>query len=254
MLFFFLWFLFLLLFHTVDHMGYVYFIQTTLSKRQGFGHWREVLYMSEVSSYGFPHWRVLLMNAANEPCVLLGKSSLKAVSLCLLNKCMSGCSPAWVAVEVLDWVGMVEHSEGKVLIVWLIDLKWHSNEFLAEGGGSGQSDICKWLCVAFRLNSSCEHSGLWHGSEPGCWYLTLPVGWEGVTPLWGVCLKGLIEQGEEKLSFWPRKTCFFLLGLGWGEFCDNWEKWLWQYQLSETLGPSPQVTVLMGAQPLCVAF
>lgn len=117
MLFFFLWFLFLLLFHTVDHMGYVYFIQTTLSKRQGFGHWREVLYMSEVSLYGFPHWRVLLMNAANEPCVLLGKSSLKAVSVCLLNKCMSGCSPAWVAVEVLDWVGMVEHSEGKVLIV-----------------------------------------------------------------------------------------------------------------------------------------
>lgn len=148
MLFFFLWFLFLLLFHTVDHMGYVYFIQTTLSKRQGFGHWREVLYMSEVSLYGFPHWRVLLMNAANEPCVLLGKSSLKAVSLCLLNKCMSGCSPAWVAVEVLDWVGMVEHSEGKVLIVWLIDLKWHSNEFLAEGGGSGQSDILSgfvWL-------------------------------------------------------------------------------------------------------------
>lgn len=60
---------------------------------------------------------------------------------------------AWVAVEVLDWLGMVEHSEGKVLIVRLIDLKWHSKEFLAEGGGLGSLTL-KWLCVAFRLNSS----------------------------------------------------------------------------------------------------
>lgn len=234
MLFFFLWFLFLLLFHTVDHMGYVYFIQTTLSKRQGFGHWREVLYMSEVSLYGFPHWRVLLMNAANEPCVLLGKSSLKAVSLCLLNKCMSGLQPrmgsSWGTW--LGWHGGAFRRKSSHCVINRseVALQW----VLGRRRGIWAVWHFKWLCVAFRLNSSCEHSGLWHGSEPGCWYLTLPVGWEGVTPLWGVCLKGLIEQGEEKLSFWPRKTCFFLLGLGWGEFCDNWEKWLWQYQLSET--------------------
>lgn len=46
-------------FHTVDHMGYVYFIQASLSKIHGFGPRGGVLYTSEVSSYGFPHWRVL---------------------------------------------------------------------------------------------------------------------------------------------------------------------------------------------------
>lgn len=40
----------------MDNMGYVHFIQTSLSKLQGFGHWRGVLYMSEVSSHGFSHW------------------------------------------------------------------------------------------------------------------------------------------------------------------------------------------------------
>lgn len=39
-----------------------------------------------------------------------------------------------MAVKVLDGVGMVECSEGKVLIVRLIGLKRHSSAFLAEGG------------------------------------------------------------------------------------------------------------------------
>lgn len=45
-----------------------------------------------------------------------------------------------------------------------VALQW----VLGRRRGSGQSDICKWLCVAFRLKSSYEHSGLWHGSEPEC--------------------------------------------------------------------------------------
>lgn len=38
-----------------------------------------------------------------------------------------------MAVEVLDQVGLVEHSEGKVLFVRLIGLKRLSSGFLAGG-------------------------------------------------------------------------------------------------------------------------
>lgn len=40
-------------------MGYIHFIQTSLSKIQDFGHWGDVLSTSEVNWYGFTHLRVL---------------------------------------------------------------------------------------------------------------------------------------------------------------------------------------------------
>ena len=74
------------------------------------------------------------------------------MSLCLLSQCLWSHGSARVAAEVLDGLGMVEHSEGTVLIVRLIDLKWHSNEFLAEGGGlGGAMGACQGTPAGFSL-------------------------------------------------------------------------------------------------------
>lgn len=45
-----------------------------------------------------------------------------------------------------------------------------------QEGELGSLTFYKCFCVAFRLNSSCEHSGLRHGSELGHRYLRLPAG------------------------------------------------------------------------------
>lgn len=101
------------------------------------------------------------------------------MSLCLLSQCLWSHGSARVAAEVLDGLGMVEHSEGTVLIVRLIDLKWHSNEFLAEGGGLGGVALVSGL--VWLSGRALPMNTLLYGMGQS---LAVPVGSEGLTPLW----------------------------------------------------------------------